>query len=188
MSRRNSDSLRDTAQRLSKACAADGEQVDRGDFERVRSGLLAVLFAHFSSLGAAGLCDIADEALARLTAESRRQGRALEKAFAWLSRVATNLAIDELRRAREDELDDETMEDEHPARLVEKLERDDQVKRGLDIAIEKRDEVVVQVVTEYLDLARELDGFPSSRAVAKRCNYSHTTVQEALRRFRDYVE
>lgn len=184
----DSGTFKDATRRLSAAFAADGDLPRDADRERVRSGLLMILFIRFSSLGAAELCEIADEAVTRLLEESRRQGRSLDKASAWLRRTAINLAIDRLRRIREDRLDDETVEDELSGRLLKQLESNDQVKRGLAIAIEKRDEVAVQVVTDYLDLADEESGFPSSRAVAKRCGYSHTTVQEALKRFRRYVE
>jgi DNA-directed RNA polymerase specialized sigma24 family protein len=184
----DSNSFKDAVQRLSAALAADGNSPREEDRERVRSGLLMILFIRFSPLGASEICEIADEAVARLLAESRRQGHALDKASAWLRRTALNLAIDRLRRTRVEPLEDEAVEDEYSARLLEKLESDDQVKRGLMIAIEKRDEVAVRVVTAYLDLADEISGSPSTRAVAKRCSYSHTTVQEALKRFRLYVE
>jgi DNA-directed RNA polymerase specialized sigma24 family protein len=154
----------------------------------VRSGLLILLFVRYSYLGAAELCEIADEAVARLLEESRRQGRSLDNTSAWLRRTAKNLAIDRLRRHREEPLDNETLEDELSGRLLERFESNDQVKRGLAIAIEEGDEVAVHVVTDYLDIADEESGFPSSRAVAKRCGYSHTTVQDALKRFRRYIQ
>jgi DNA-directed RNA polymerase specialized sigma24 family protein len=150
--------------------------------------LLTILFSRFSSLGPAELCEIADEAVKRLLEESQRQGRTLDNAAAWLRKTASNLAIDRVRRAREDRLDDESIGDEWSARVLERFESNDQVKRGLAIAIEKRDYVAVHVVTDYLDLAAEESGFPSSRAVAERCGYSHTTVLEALKRFRRYME
>jgi DNA-directed RNA polymerase specialized sigma24 family protein len=184
----DSDSFKDAAQRLSAALAAGDYPLREEDRERVRSGLLMILFIRYSYLGAAELCEIADEAVERLLKESQLQGGALDKASAWLRKTAINLAIDQLRRVRVDRLDDETVEDELSARLVERLESNDQVKRGLAIAIAKRDEVAVQVITAYLDLADEESGFPSSRAVAERCGYSHTTVQEALKRFRRYIE
>jgi DNA-directed RNA polymerase specialized sigma24 family protein len=184
----NSSSFKDAARRLSAAFAADGDSPYEEDREQVRSALLMVLFIRFSSLGAAEICEVADETVKRLLEESRRQGRSLDNASAWLRRVAINLALDHLKRVREEPLEDENVEDELSTRLLERLESDDQVKRGLAIAIEKRDEVVVQVVTAYLDLADEEPGFPSSRAVADRCGRSHTTVQETLKRFRGYIE
>jgi DNA-directed RNA polymerase specialized sigma24 family protein len=176
------------AQRLSAAFAADGSQAREEDHERVRTALLTVLVVKVSALGATEICDVADEATTRLLEESRRQGRALDHAFAWLRRTATNLAIDRLRRLRLDSLDDDSIEDELPARLLEQLESSDQVKAGLKVAIEENDIVVVQVITDYLDLADERDGFPSSREVAERCGYSHSTVLEALKRFARYIE
>jgi DNA-directed RNA polymerase specialized sigma24 family protein len=183
----DSDGVGEAAQRLSAAFAADGSRVREEDYERVRSALLTVLLVRASSLGAAELCEVADEATTRLLEESRRQGRALDSSFAWLRTTAVNLAIDRLRRGRVAPLEDESIEDELPARLREKFESKDQVLRGLDVAIAKHDDIVVQVVTDYLDLADEGTGFPSSREVAERCGYSHTTVLDTLKRFARYL-
>lgn len=188
MHSREPGNFKDAARRLSAAFAADGDRPRGADSEHVRSAVLKILFIRFSGLGTTELFEIADESIARLLEESRRQGHALENASAWLRRTAMNLALDRLRRVRDESLDDETVEDDLSARQLERFEDKDQVSRGIGVAIEERDEIAVQVVTDYLDLADEEGRFPSSRAVARRCGYSHTTVQEALKRFRGYLE
>jgi hypothetical protein len=184
----NSNSFRDAAWRLSVAFAAGGDSAREEDRQRVRSALLMILFFRYSSLGAAEICEIADETVKRLLEESEEQGHGLDNASGWLRRTAINQALDHLKRVRVEPLEDGSLEDELSTRLQERLESDDQVKRGLAVAIEKGDEVTVQVITEYLDVADEEPGFPSSRAVAERCGRSHTTVLEALKKFRGYVE
>jgi len=183
-------SFEECARRLSAAFAVDGSQPHSEDRDRVRSSLLTILVARFHALGVTELYEVADEAMTRLLKESRRQGNALDSASGWLVRTATRLALDQFKTPRRESLDDSdaAIEDEFTARLIERLESDDQVSRGLRHAVEAGDEVAVQVVGDYLDLADEMTGFPSSRAVAQRCPYSHTTVQEALSRFRQYVE
>jgi hypothetical protein len=42
------------------------------------------------------------------------------------------------------------------------------------------------VVTVWLDMAQERGKEPSSRRVAERTGVSHTSVNQALRRFRSY--
>lgn len=186
---READSFTASAQRLSGAFALDGDEPPSRDVERVKSALLLILLARFGPLGAAELCDIADEAIARLLNESRRQGRALDNAAGWLRTTARNLAHDRFKGPQLETLDDhEAVEDEFATRLLERLTSDDQVKRGLRAAVKAGDDVAVRVVVDYLDLADEMSGSPSTRAVAERCGYSHTTVQEVLKRFRRYLK
>lgn len=178
------------AQRLSAAFALDGDEPPGRDADRVRSALLTILIARYLSLGVTELHEIVDESLTRLVNESRRQGRALDSAAGWLRTTAANLALDQLKAPRKEALDDRShaIEDEFAARLLERLASDDQIKSGMHVAIEEGDDVAVRIVIEYLDLADEMPGSPSTRAVAERSGYSHTTVQEALKRFRRYVQ
>jgi hypothetical protein len=180
------------ARRLSAAFVLDGDkEPPSSDFERVQSGLTKILFARFhSSLGEADLCEICDESTARLLNESRRQGRALDNAAGWLRTTAVNLALDKLKSPRMEPLDDHepTIKDEFEARLLERLTSDDQVARALQATIEGGEDIVVRIVCDYLDLAEEMPGSPSTREVAERCGYSHTTVGEALKRFGHYLK
>lgn len=192
MGMKEGDSFAACAARLSVAFAVDGgEEPASSDLERVRSGLMTIVLAGFhTSLGGAELCEIGDEAIARLLKESRRQGRGLDQAAAWLRTTATHLAIDRLRTSHSEALDghEPTIKDEFEARSLERLASDNQVKQGLLIAIEAGDYVDVRIVCEYLDLAYEMPGSPTTRQVAERCGYSHTTVAEALKRFGRYLK
>ena len=113
----------------------------------------------------------------------------LDNAAGWLRKVTINIAIDRLRSQAHESLSDypETAEDDIATRLLDRIVTDDQVRHGLKKAIEEGDEMVVRVVGDWLDLAREFGYCPSSRTVAERCGYSHTTVQAALRRFSRYL-
>lgn len=178
----------DAATRLSKEMAVEGGEVRYADHEYVREGLQAFLLARFPALGADELLDVVDESLERLLRESRRQGP-LEYPGAWLFRVASRQAIDRLRRDRGAPLHDADalLEDDQLAALIDRNATRGVIEEGFRRAYRERDHVAVRVVSSWLDLATASGEAPPSRAVADLIGYSHTTVNEALARFRSYI-
>jgi DNA-directed RNA polymerase specialized sigma24 family protein len=158
------------------------------DLELVRDSLHTFLLARFQRLGADDLLDVADEALFRLVEESRQQGRALDYPAAWLFRVASREAISRLRRPADSTgREEQVLNDDALAALIEANASRATVEHAFRRAVADSDHVAVQVVQAWLDLASELGVAPSSRAVANRIAYSHTTVNSALDRFRSYL-
>lgn len=183
-----SSAFSESAKRLSVAFAMDGHEVARRDHEHVREGLRRSLVSRFHTLGADELLDIIDETIARLLRESRRQSGALDNPAGWLVKTAHNRAVDRMRSlAREQLAQEDRHDDDESARLISRVADHDMLSQGIETAIRCGDRVCVHVVTAWLDLASETADSPSSRAVGKRCGCSHTTVNDALSRFRSYL-
>jgi DNA-directed RNA polymerase specialized sigma24 family protein len=123
----------------------------------------------------------------------------VRKAGAYLFRTTRNRALDARRRARlrDDELLVEDLEEGVPARYYS--QNDEDIARlinndatvalledALRAAAAAEDHIVGHVVEAWLDLADELRKTPTSREVAREIGMSHTTVNHALRRLRDY--
>jgi DNA-directed RNA polymerase specialized sigma24 family protein len=108
----------------------------------------------------------------------------------WLTR---NRAIDRLRaqtRHSPEPLETATArlggDDEAIARLLDHAATTDRVEAALRVALERDDALTVRVVTIWLDEAEATGAPPASRQIASRAGVSHTTVNQALRRFRGY--
>lgn len=181
--------LSEAAARLSAHFVAEEGEPPRADYEVVRDALQAFLLARFATLGPDELLDVADEALFRLFDESRRQGQALANPSSWLFTVAARLAIDRLRAAgKMAEGPDTQPDDDRLAGLLDEDASRWAVEAAFARAYAAGDHVCVRIVTVWLDLAAELGYAPSSREVAERVSYSHTTVNEALARLRRYLQ
>lgn len=184
-----SESLSDVARRLSASFASAGAEPPAGDHEQVRAALQTFLLARFPVLAADELLDIVDEAVARLLQESRRQQAALEHAAAWLFVVARREAIDRLRRDRSGPLEpDDTVDDDDAlAALIDRDASRTVIEGAFRRAYAANDHLAVRVVMAWLDTADATGAEPASRALAEQIGYSHTTINEALTRFRGYV-
>lgn len=177
----------DAAQRLSELSAdGDDRAGDAADLELVRSTLETFLAVRYSSLGNDELLDLVDEAVARLFEQSRREG-ALERAGAWLFTVVRRLAIDRLRTLRHDRTDVPCLSDDELARLIDRMATSRRVEVAFQRAGASQDHVCIRILKTWLDLAEELGAVPTSRDVALLTGYSHTTVNDALARFRRYL-
>lgn len=118
---------------------------------------------------------------------------------AFITRIAQNTAIDLLRRGgqhgHEVPLSEEHLElraeDELPG-LLHRSATHVTVRAAIAGCLADGDFVTVRIVTVWLDLADELGHEPPSREVAVHARVSHTTVNNALQRFRarvaDYAE
>lgn len=176
------------ARRLSRAFAEDAAPSGE-DHAAVRAGLIRALLARFRSLGPDELLDVVDEAVIRLLSESRRQGSELDKPAGWLVRTASNMAHDRVRRqARSGELRHEPWRDDETFQLIEAAWSSQSIRTALAQAVAAGEWTVVTVVTAWIDLASETGSAPSSRQVGQRVELSHTTVNEALNRFRGMVD
>jgi hypothetical protein len=78
-------------------------------------------------------------------------------------------------------------DDDDVARLIDRVATRDTLQRAIAEAIRQSDHAGVQIVMAWLDLASETGESPSSRIVGERCGCSHTTVNNALGRFREYL-
>jgi DNA-directed RNA polymerase specialized sigma24 family protein len=183
-----SDDFFESARLLSAGFALDGSPVDRSDYERVRSGLRRFLLVRYRTLGPDELLDIVDEAMLRLLRESRRQGRELQNPSGWLITVAGRLALDALGKlGGAVDREHRTRDDDEIARMIDRAASKESLRVGIERAIAHQDRICVHVVTAWLDLAAETGKEPPSRDVGDRCGVSHTTVNNALARFRSYL-
>jgi RNA polymerase sigma factor (sigma-70 family) len=140
--------------------------------------------------------EAAQDVVLRIIELAEDDGEALagiRNAGAYLTRLARNRAIDHLRRsARKDiSLSDELSatlpsHDDAVAALLDSSASAATVRAAMRRAVEHDEQLTLRVVTTWLDLADELDEAPTSRQVADRVGVSHTSVNQALKRFRSY--
>ena len=146
--------------------------------------------------GEADAADAAQDAiLSLLEAASGERTRAdIQNPAAYLTWLARNRAIDRLRGAAHRTsapLEDRPAvpqgeDDDAIAALLDRSATADTVALAMRAALDAGDELAVRVVTAWLDAAEELGDAPSSRQVAVGAGVSHTTVNQALRRFASY--
>lgn len=168
----------------------DGAGVHRQDFEAVIGTLRSVLLRYGLSDGEAA--DGAQEVAATVLALGPRVAE-IRNPAAYLTRLAQNRAIDELRRSRRNDVAlpaelaaQVPADDDAIAALLEKNATADAIRRAMRAAINAQDHLTVRVVSTWLDAADELGEPPRSRDIARRAGISHTSVNHALRRFRSY--
>lgn len=165
------------------------------DFRRVLAALVRFVTAFGFNPDDAE--EVAQEAIVQAY---RRDLGEIENLGAFLFWTARNRAIDRSRRARR-RAGTETLtasvedvaavshysaEDDGIAALIERDASGALVEHGLRAANAADDRLVVRVVAAWLELANETGEAPSSRDVAPRAGLSHTSVNQALSRFRDY--
>jgi DNA-directed RNA polymerase specialized sigma24 family protein len=126
--------------------------------------------------------------------------RRIENPGGFLFWIARNRAIDHLRRARRSErveilawdvekaapMAHYSAEDDAIATLLAHDGTADLVEHALRAANAADDALVARVVGAWLELADRLGRAPSSREVAPQAAVSHTSVNQALKRFRGY--
>jgi DNA-directed RNA polymerase specialized sigma24 family protein len=112
---------------------------------------------------------------------------------AYLTRIAQNLAVDELRRSRHKDVGLSAelaaqlpSDDDAIAALLEANATAETIRCAMRAAVEAQDPLALRVVSTWLDAADELGKTPPSREVARRAGVSHTSVNQALKRFRSY--
>jgi DNA-directed RNA polymerase specialized sigma24 family protein len=118
----------------------------------------------------------------------------IENPVGYLVTMARHRAIDRLRRARAASERDEvlrresmpTVTDDDIAALLDRQSTVHEIQTAIRAAVEAGDDLTVRVVAAWLNLAAELGVEPVSREVAAAAGVSHTSVNQALRRFRTY--
>lgn len=108
--------------------------------------------------------------------------------------IAQRLALDQLRSAwvqRAEPVPIELLElqadDDAIAALLSREASAQLVDDAMRTAAQRGDHLVVRCVAAWLDLAECSGAPPSSREVAARASVSHTSVANALARFRSYL-
>jgi len=147
--------------------------------------------------GEADAADAAQDAiLSLLESATRPRGSHadIQNPAAYLTWVARNRAIDRLRGSAHQTsapLQDRPSvprghDDDAIAALLDRSATATSVAEAMRTALNMGDELAVRIVTAWLDEAQELGEAPTSRRVAVRAGVSHTTVNQALRRFAAY--
>lgn len=179
------------AVRSGKASAVAPEQL-RIVFDRLTRTLMRSY--GFAENDAADSAQDAIVSLLELAGPGERAGQEIRNPAAYLTWLARNRAIDRFRRR-----DFETPEDlerrgdaprgdddERIAALLDRAASAAAIEDAMRAALDAQDTLAVRVVTVWLDTAQALGKAPSSREVAQRAGVSHTSVNQALRRFRTY--
>ena len=135
--------------------------------------------------------DAAQEIIVKIV-EHRSTAAEVRNPAAYLTRLARNRAIDELRRRRRHDVQfaDEFVgeaEDDRTAALLDASATAANVERALNVAHAAGDTIGIRIVSTWLDLAQRYGDEPSSREVAQQAGVSHTSVNQALKRFRSYL-
>lgn len=170
-------------------------EVGGGDLATLLDGVARVLRASYGvEIEIEELAQDAVTKFLELAATDVEKVTRIRKPAAYLIRLAQNLAIE---RARADsrsigvtsteDLDTLPTNDDAIAALLDAVATARVVEAAMRAAVAADDHVAVRVVAEWLDLAQESGRAPSSRGVAQRASISHTSVNNALRRFREYL-
>jgi DNA-directed RNA polymerase specialized sigma24 family protein len=175
---------------LALSQGTDPAQGDANDFEVIVDGLSRFLAGRFQSLSQAEIADIIGESLLRFL-EASREGRIDQgrSPAPYLTRIAHNVAVSRLRRSASVELpqSDPGLADDELARLLDARASSERLGAALARAAEAGDHVLLRVVKTWLGLAEAKGAAPGSREVAERLGLSHTSVNEALGRLREYL-
>ena len=114
----------------------------------------------------------------------------VENSWAYLVAATRNAAIDAVRaRQRRRALTLKALShaprsaDDAVAALLDRDATHSAVLAAMRRAIEAGDASTVRIITEWLNIADQLERAPSTREVAVRAGVSHTTVATALKRF-----
>ncbi len=138
---------------------------------------------------------VAQEAVLRLVERLRSGSRErVRHPGALLLVIARRLALDQLRSAwvqRTEPLPGELLkasaDDDAIAALLSRDATAQVVSDAIGTAAQQGDDVVVRCVAVWLDLAERHGAAPTSREIAALASVSHTTVANALARFRRYL-
>lgn len=158
-------------------------------------------FAHGFKLSAVDAAEVAAETLEDVYVRSLDPAKpAIDKPTSYLFWATRNRAIGRLRKVNklgESEFDVSadamygqryySPQDEAIVGLLGLDSSAAQVEDALRVAKAVGDSLTYRVVLAWLDLAESQTKTPSSRDVGRALGVSHTSVNQALRRFRDYL-
>jgi DNA-directed RNA polymerase specialized sigma24 family protein len=143
--------------------------------------------------------EAAQDVIVRILELARQTGahslEEIRNPAAYLRRLARNRAIDEVRRRYRTDVDlSEELaralpsHDDEISALLDATADAASVRAAIGTAAKAQDYLVLRVVSAWLDAADDLGESPSSREVASRAHTSHTSVNQALGRFRRYLQ
>lgn len=139
--------------------------------------------------------DVVQGMLTRLLEQSERLARTpVEHAWGYLLGATRNAAIDVIRarkRQRQVPLDaagEPSSSEDAIAQLIDQDASHSAVVTTLQTYVAAGDKSTVRIITIWLDLADELGRAPSTREVAAHTGVSHTSVANALTRFRRRID
>lgn len=167
---------------------AAGRDPDQGSLTTIMVRLRGHIERVFPDLDAE---EIVQSTIARLVTRSDQLADAdIANPWGYLVGSTRNAAHDAIRarkRRREVQLDalhERATPDDAVAALIERDASHTAVVVALRSHVEAGDALTIRVITTWLDVADELGRAPSTREVASAAGVSHTTVAQALKRFR----
>jgi DNA-directed RNA polymerase specialized sigma24 family protein len=138
------------------------------------------------------IASAAIEAVFEASVEPSNAGTPIRNPVGYLVWTARNRAIDRLRRRSLGEAQERAaaygndVADDDLAALLEREASAADIRQAMRAAADAGDHLAVRIVGAWLNLASEAAKEPTSRDVAARAEVSHTSVNQALRRFRGY--
>jgi DNA-directed RNA polymerase specialized sigma24 family protein len=118
----------------------------------------------------------------------------IRSAWAYLRTIAENQRVDAYRRGKRQvavtpliDLNAESIRDD-VARLLDRNASQTTVIRALAHHRHLGDVLTLRVITEWLNLAEQLEKLPSNRAVAERAGTTHPTVRARLDDFKETLQ
>jgi hypothetical protein len=138
--------------------------------------------------------EIVQEVIVRLIQRRNIASTKIENPWGYLLAMARNAAIDAIRagtRRRGAQLDhpsDQFSSEDEIAGLIDRDATHAALLAAFRVHIRAGDTSVVPIITAWLDTAEELARAPTTREVAARAGVSHTSVAQALVRFRATLE
>jgi DNA-directed RNA polymerase specialized sigma24 family protein len=138
--------------------------------------------------------ELAQEVIVQTLTLQRQRALVIDRPGAYLFSAVRNRALDRLRHERRGQAVVARLEggarysddDDAVAALLERTATAEAVEFAMRAAGAADDRVAIRVVASWLELAEELGREPTSREVAPVAGVSHTSVNQALRRFRAY--
>jgi RNA polymerase sigma factor (sigma-70 family) len=163
----------------------DGGTPDPAALGRVLGSLRTYLARRFPELDAD---DLAQATIAAILARGPKLPP-IESPWAYLARSARHRAIDELRDRRRrgqvplQDVGEQPADEDSVLALIDNQATRETVAASLRAGMLAGDELMVLVVTHWLDIAEVEGRAPSTRDLAPLLGVSHTSVANALKRF-----
>lgn len=197
MERQPQDTFDDAATQLFHAFAQGDDATIASQNVRTVADRLHRLLQRSYGLSSAEAEETAQDVIVKVIELARTPGGGLDQVRnpgAYLTRLARNRAIDQIRRSSRDdaELSPELAHslpsrDDAIAALLDASATAARIRAAMQTADRLGDHLALETVRLWLDMADKTGEPPSSRDIATKARVSHTAINQALRRFRRYL-